>query len=195
MSLCYIYRSLAIASTIITLAACNKSADESQPQFPAAASSAAASTGNPATSPAGKATVNASSLSKAVLSAATNSDGHCSLDAINGSGNLNGNNPTTVKDGQTFTAGGWVVTSALQSPSKFTLVLQGADSYGFESTTGVSRPDVAKAMNAASAVQSGFNVTANLGTTPTGTYKVQALIKSPNGTELCDMQRQLIISN
>ncbi|KZC39348.1 hypothetical protein RHOFW510R12_04980 [Rhodanobacter sp. FW510-R12] len=100
-----------------------------------------------------------------------------------------------MKASQKFTASGWVVGSAMGSPSQFALILQGTDAYAFDGSTDSPRPDVAKALGHDAASQSGFNLSVNLGNTPAGTYKVLALIKGQDGNEICDMQHQLIIGN
>lgn len=190
MSFPKMYRMLLVASVLVTLTACSKSPGENATQ--ATAPTAATST---TVAPSSSAAVNASSLSSAELGAATSSVAHCSLDTINSVGFINGATQATVKTDSVFTAGGWLVDGAMQSPATFTLVLEGTESFGFAATTGISRPDVAKAMGAETAGQSGFNTSANLGTTPAGTYKVLALIKGTNGTELCDTTRQLVIGD
>ncbi|WP_449429420.1 hypothetical protein [Rhodanobacter umsongensis] len=185
-----VYSRAVLAALILTLTACGKSADEASQPSPAASPSAPPaqpSSGTPAPQP-----VAASTLSAATVSAAK-SVAHCSLDTLGGE--TSQTNPVTVKAGQTIIAGGWLVNSGLQPPPQFTLVLQGSDVYGFDGVTGVARADVAKALNTEAAGQSGFNVAANLGSIPAGTYKVLALIKinGQDGNEICDMQHQLTI--
>lgn len=190
MSLRFAYHSTILAAAVLALSACNKNADNAVQPTPTATSAPAA---QPAAAPTAQA-IAASTLPSAALDGAKQG-GHCALDAIDGAGNLTPANPTSVKAGQTFIAGGWLMNSAMQSPSKFTLILQGAQTYGFDGATGGLRPDVAKAWSADAAAQSGFNITANLGNTPAGTYKILALIKGQNGNEICDMQHQVTISN
>ena len=188
-----VYRALLVVPLMAALTACsNKSADETGTQRVAAT---VATTAGAAAAPVAAPAVTATPLSKDDLAAAASSDGHCSLDAINGAGFADGVSRSTVKAGEAFSAGGWVVSSAMQFVPQFTLVLEGAQSYGFAGTTGISRPDVAKAMNADTAGQSGFNVTANLGTIPAGTYKVVTLVKSATASEICDTQRKVVLGN
>ena len=183
-----IYPTLIVASVLMTLAACNKSANDNaaQPNATTAATSAAAA-------PLSSVAVDLSPLTNTDLAAGTATAGHCALDAINDVTFTAGATLAKVEAGRSFTAAGWVVDSTMQSPPKFTLVLQGAKSFGVAGITGSSRPDVAKALNADAAGKSGFDITANLGATPPGTYKVLALIKGANNMELCDTQRQLVV--
>lgn len=188
MSLHFAYRSVALATTIFALSACNTSTDNTAPPPATAASTPSAQS---AAVPALQ-TVTASTLPTSTVETAKQG-AYCALDAIDGAGNLRPTDPTIMKAGQVFTAGGWVVDSKVHSAAKFTLVLQGPETYGFDGAAGVARPDVAKALNNDAASQSGFNISANLGNTPAGTYKILALIKGQDGNEICDMQHQLTI--
>lgn len=179
-------RALLVVSLMVTLAACDKSSDENATQStaPTVPTSAAVALSS-------QTAVNARPLSEDELGTAASSAGHCSLDTINGARFENGATKATVKAGSVFTAAGWVVDTAMKSPAQFTLVLEGAKSFGFAATTSVLRPDVAKAMSADTAGKSGFGISANLATVPDGTYKVMVLVKETNGRERCDVQRQL----
>lgn len=184
-------RSAALAATILALSACGSHSDDATQQAPAATS---APVTQPSAPPTTVKSATANTLPATVLEAAKQG-GHCSLDAIDGAGNLAKANPSTMKASQKFTASGWVVGNAMGSPSQFALILQGTDAYAFDGSTDSPRPDVAKALGHDAAGQSGFNISVNLGNTPAGTYKILALIKGQDGNEICDMQHQLIIGN
>lgn len=182
----FAFQSFVLLAVAGSLAACNKPADNNDLQtLPASATPAAARPSELAT---------ASAIEESVLENAK-PGGQCALDSINGM-DFVGDAPAQVKSGQSFTAVGWAVDTALKRPFQFSLVLQGQATYGFKGSSGAARPDVAKALNAETASDAGFNIGANMGNTLAGTYKVLALIKEEGGnTLMCDTHRRVTIGD
>lgn len=126
--------------------------------------------------------------------AAARPAGHCALDRVDGN-TLKRGVATTIRSGQPFTTGGWVVDGGGTAPAQFRLLLRGdSEAYGFQARTGVPRPDVARVLQASDAVRSGFNITVYPDDVPAGTYRMMSLVdRGAAGTEICDMQRQLLV--
>lgn len=118
--------------------------------------------------------------------------GYCALDTIDGAAPQPGV-PASIDPGQMFAASGWVVDGKMQSPTQFTLLLQGRETYGFEGKAGGSRPDVGKSLGTETAARSGFRMVIKPGRIPTGTYEVATLLKGPHGDEICDTRKQLTV--
>lgn len=194
------FRSLSTATALLALSACNSSApaDGSAANTPSSATTVAAQPTSSAAMDAFVArTNNVAPMQPTVLNklaanvlASSKPGALCSLDTIDGSALTS---TTNIKLDHTYVIGGWVVGSSKRAPVQFTLVLRGADTYGLESNTGISRADVAKTLGSDMAGTSGFNIESALSGLPDGTYQVLVLTKDQDGNELCDTERHFLI--
>ena len=131
-------------------------------------------------------------MDSAILDTAKQTPNVCVLDAVNG---MVVTESANVKNGSVINLSGWVISSDKKAPEQFVLILKGVEVYGLASTTGVSRPDVAKAVDSNAAATAGFSANTTLSNLANGTYQVLTLVQGPNGRELCNSQRQLVINN
>jgi phosphoglycerol transferase MdoB-like AlkP superfamily enzyme len=119
--------------------------------------------------------------------------GACALDTLDGRV-LAADKPISLKAGQPVVATGWVVDGGRRAPPAFTLVLRGRQDYGFEASTGMPRPDVARALGAGSADHAGFDAVLDPARVHPGTYDVATLLQTDGGYETCDTHRRLIVA-
>lgn len=184
---------------ILALSGCGKSAsDQAGPKAGAGIDQpAAAQTGTDAAqrklANASSQQVRATVLDATALDSARPTKGlRCYLDMVDGKRSKSG---FYVGRGTQALFVGWVLDSHKAAPSAFTLVLDGAQSYGLPGHTGGVRPDVAKAVGSEKATTSGFAVYSALGGVVPGTYEVMTMVASPEGDELCDLHRKIHVGN
>ena len=101
----------------------------------------------------------------------------CALDAVNGVGAPHG----TLNTHAPMLLQGWIVDSNKQPPRDFFVALKGGKTYAVEGRTAGARPDVATALGNPSALDSGFDLTANAVAVPPGTYDVLLFIRDKDG--------------
>lgn len=121
---------------------------------------------------------------------ATPDNHQCSLDEINGQP---AGSSDEVARGSTVIFGGWAGNGQGQAAKQFVLVLKGAQgSFSAPLTTGVERPDVAKAWNTEGMAKSGYNIAASLAGVAAGAYSLY-VADPANSTAACDLHRRLIV--
>jgi|GEM_PF-4297746 len=125
------------------------------------------------------------------LASAKSADGVCALDAIDDAENAKS---WTVKKNAISMLRGWAATSSKQLPTQLTIVLRAEQAYGFAGKTGVPRPDVAKALGSSDLADAGFNFAADFSNIAPGTYHAMALTGSAAGIEICNFQRDIVIT-
>lgn len=119
-------------------------------------------------------------------------DTQCSLDAIDG---LPAETAPPVAQGATVVFGGWAGNGRGESDVKGLLVLKGtAHSYAAQFATGVSRPDVAKALGSEHMARSGYNLTASLTGVPAGSYSLFLTSAAHASSSLCSLHRTLTVT-
>jgi len=90
---------------------------------------------------------------------------------------------------------GWAVDSSKQPPKTFSLVLNGARGYVVSAQTGVSRSDVAEALKAPGAANSGFALKVSTAGVAPGIYDVLMLIPEPSGQmQLCEAHQKVTVA-
>ena len=130
-------------------------------------------------------------MDSAMLEVAEQTPSACVLEAIN---SFPMADSTHVKSGSAINLSGWVIASNRTSPPHFALILRGANAYRVDSATGISRPDVAKALGSDAAATAGFSANVKLSGVATGIYPIMLLVPGPRGNELCDTRRKLAVS-
>jgi hypothetical protein len=125
------------------------------------------------------------------LASAKNSDGLCALDTVD---EVENTKSWTVKKSAISMVRGWAATSSKHLPTQFTIVLTAQQAYGFAGKTGEPRPDVAQALGSADLANSGYNFAVDFSNIPTGTYHAFALTSSATGTEICNFEREIIVT-
>jgi len=125
------------------------------------------------------------------LASAKNADGLCALDTVD---DVENTKSFTVKKSAISIVRGWSSTSNKHSPAQFSIVLTAQQAYGFAGKTGEPRPDVAQTLGSADLANAGFNFAADFSNIPPGTYHAFALTSSPTGTEICNFQRDIVVT-
>lgn len=172
---------LTVASFAVALAACSGKEQQS-----ASAQASAPPTGGE-TAPVVQ---NASFTPFQGVIPSTLSNRQCSLDGINGQP---AGNAGAVASGSAVIFGGWAGDGQGQAAEQFVLVLKGAkDSFSAPLTTGVERPDVAKAWNSEGMTKSGYNISASLAGVAAGTYSLY-VVDPANSAADCDLHRTLSV--
>jgi len=134
--------------------------------------------------------VEVTSISNQALDSAK-SDSMCSIDAVSSQGAIN--DSFAMAPSKTMVFGGWAATTDKTNPGHIILVLKGAESFQAPGSTGVQRPDVAKAFSSPGLMQSGFNAVVDTTPLPKGTYKLMVLEPSTNPSTLCDTHKTLVL--
>ncbi|QBB71834.1 hypothetical protein ELE36_16545 [Pseudolysobacter antarcticus] len=125
------------------------------------------------------------------LASAKNADGVCALDTVD---DIENAKSWTVKKSAISMVRGWASTSGKKMPTQFTIVLTAQQAYGFAGKTGEPRPDVAQALGSADLANSGYNFAVDFSNIPTGTYHAFALTSSATGNEICNFQREIVVT-
>lgn len=125
------------------------------------------------------------------LAGAKNADGFCALDTIDDVENAK---LWTVKKSAISLVRGWAATSSKHVPTQLTIVLTAQQSYGFAGKIDEPRPDVAQVLGSADLANSGYNFAVDFSTIPPGTYHAFALTGSAAGSEICNIQRDIVVT-
>lgn len=88
---------------------------------------------------------------------------------------------------------GWLLGPSRKPAGAFTLVMQGSQTFGIQSTTGATRPDVGKYLGEPALAAAGFRFTGTLTAIPPGNYKVELLITRGSEAYVCDTGKVLIV--
>lgn len=173
---------LALVMTMaVALAACSGT-DQAPESAPESTASTSAQTAPVAQSAA------LTSFHGVIPSALTNKQ--CSLDEINGQP---AGNAGVVASGSVAIFGGWAGNGQGQAAEQFALVLKGAQaSFSAPLTTGVARPDVAKAWSSEGMTKSGYNISATLTGVTAGTYSLY-VADPANLAADCDLHHTLTV--
>ncbi len=91
---------------------------------------------------------------------------------------------------------GWIVNSDTQVPRQFDLLLvNGSDIYSVKARSGLSRPDVAKALHFNAASTAGFSIEAQSNDMSPGTYRVVISLTNNGGVETCDTTKLVVLGH
>lgn len=102
----------------------------------------------------------------------------CALDSINGAVAVDGR--FEVSSNQPAVFEGWVSTSNLERPERFTIVLDGQTDFQINASTGVPRDDVASAYEKPALANAGFRAELPALAVPAGDYAIN-LVHEDNG--------------
>ncbi len=117
--------------------------------------------------------------------------GMCSIDVVSEQSATNDSFPVVPSKAMVF--GGWAATADKTNPGRIVLVLKGDENFQASGSTGVQRPDVAKAASSPSLAESGFNFIVNATSLPKGTYKLMVLEPGTKPSTLCDTHKTLVL--
>lgn len=180
------YKIVAGVLLVASLAACNKQNATDKPDVVAAApEDIDAVTGAPPAPIAGTSGMVPQAAGLAVfdlaaLRAAKPAQMACSIDKVNGKPVTA--EPVSIAVGGDVEFRGWVANPQKQAPPAFALVLGNGDkAYALRGETGLSRPDVAKALGASELATAGYTVSAKLENIEPGLYQV-SLVQDTNNT-------------
>jgi hypothetical protein len=116
--------------------------------------------------------------------------GFCALDSANGTPVAS---QYITRSGSLLSLSGWAMTTSKQPSSASSILLRGDAVFTFPYTPSIPRNDVATALSAPQAIQSGFNMHMDLNNVPAGLYQIMVLISDKQHQQLCDTQRRLEI--
>jgi hypothetical protein len=118
---------------------------------------------------------------------------NCALDILN---NKLVSTDALVPPHDPLSIQGWIANSNNQAPSQFDLLLvNGPDIYGVKAESGLSRPDVAKALHSDAANTAGFNILAQSNNITPGAYRIVVRLNNDGKLETCDTMKSVIIGN
>jgi len=114
----------------------------------------------------------------------------CSLDAVDGDYAAQ----VSLDKGKPHVFRGWLETNQHKPAGAFRIVMVGARNFAFPAETAVPRPDVATALKNPALANSGFNVSVNLDSLPSGDYTVRLLMRTDGNAYWCDTKKSMIIA-
>lgn len=114
----------------------------------------------------------------------------CSLDAVDGTGAVNGAFKLSAEKGATFE--GWAATAGMATPPKVLIYLDGPQPVRLHGVTGQPRPDVAEAVGAGLA-NSGFSIAVPVLHLATGEYGIWVGHEADGVSSICETRTRLIV--
>lgn len=172
---------LVMSFATLVLTACGQSGQQSTNSTAQAPSSAEIATPVPAGS---VQPVSAGDVNSAVLSGQA-----CSLDAVDGDYAAQ----VSMDKGKPHVFRGWLENNQQKPAGKFRIVMVGANDFAIPAETGVPRPDVATALKNPALADSGFNLSVNLDSVPSGDYTVRFLMQTNGKAYWCDAKKSVVL--
>jgi hypothetical protein len=146
-------------------------------------------TATPASTPASAASTPAFAAFHGTIPANTTNT-QCALDIVNGQP---AGSASPIAVGSTATFGGWAGNGGGQAANGFELILKGEQqSYSVPLPTGVTRADVADALDSGRMKNAGFNATVSFAGVASGNYALYVASPS-NSAEDCDLHRSVTV--
>lgn len=120
----------------------------------------------------------------------------CSLDQIIVNGIVATDHEVSVHDGSMLHFAGWITDNARKVSNRFTIRLTSSDpnSYTLSARAGLSRPDVARALQSKSARHAGYSVMAPMTDIPQGDYRIILTTHTSGQVNACDTKWTLKVS-
>lgn len=111
----------------------------------------------------------------------------CSLDAVDGDYAAQ----ISLNKGKPHVFRGWLENNQQEPAGEFRIVMVGTQNFAIPAETGVPRPDVATVLKNPALENSGFNVSVDLGSLPSGDYTVRFLMQTGGDAYWCDAKKTL----
>jgi len=113
----------------------------------------------------------------------------CSLDAVDDDYAAQ----VSLDKGKPHVFRGWLENNQQKPAGRFRIVMVGAQDFAIPAETGVPRSDVATALKNPALEDSGFNVSVDLGSMPSGDYTVRFLMQTDGKMYWCDAKKNIML--
>lgn len=117
----------------------------------------------------------------------------CALDQITVNGVPTSKREVSVHEVGLLGFTGWIADGNRTAPPRFTIELVGHDKKGYalEASTGLTRPDVAHALQSDFALDSGYSIIAQTNNISPGSYQIVLVTPTSSHTDVCDTRQTL----